>query len=140
MSFESPLGEPSTGTSASKLVPEEAVEAAVNALRTREWAGPGAPWSAHTAHNFAGDCAVCAGDVRAIVGTALEAAAPVLAAQVRREAAEQIAHALGSKAARALHEAKEFSTVEDLAKSLVTRAGALSAAAEIAREIGEARA
>jgi hypothetical protein len=69
-------------------LPEEAVQAAAEALLLKEWK-PDTPWSIHKKHRFDSDCAVCGEDLPAIVAVALEAAAPVLAAQVRREAAEE---------------------------------------------------
>lgn len=75
-------------------LPAAAVQAAAEAVRMHEWV-EGSPWSIHAIHNFSGECAVCSGDINAIMAVALEAASPILAAQERaderRKVAEQIA-------------------------------------------------
>lgn len=64
----------------------EAAPAAVEALQSKRWRED-APWSAHASHRYDSDCAVCGGDVPEIVAAVLEAAAPILAEQFRRDAA-----------------------------------------------------
>ena len=59
-------------------VPPEVVEAATHAVRAHEWST--GPWSAHARHSYDAECAVCQGDVEAI----LAVAAPILAGAGRR--------------------------------------------------------
>jgi hypothetical protein len=59
-------------------LPEGAVQAAARALVTHQWAGT--PWSAHEAHQYDSGCAVCQGDVPAIVA----AVAPFIAEHIAR--------------------------------------------------------
>lgn len=65
------------------LIPAEAVQAAAEALAAHPWNSY--PHAAHGEHNFDVGCLVCQADLGPISRVALEAAAPVLAAQVRRE-------------------------------------------------------
>jgi hypothetical protein len=67
-------------------IPEEAVQAAADALN-----------NAHGQHEYAGACPVCCSDDETVIRIALEAAAPVLVAQVRRETAAQIAAAIEAR-------------------------------------------
>ncbi|MGI5274724.1 hypothetical protein ACQEUU_37205 [Nonomuraea sp. CA-218870] len=60
-------------------------------------------------------------------------------ADERRKVAEEIAAALEEKAAKVRDEALAFSEVRGISETLLTRSGALTNAAVIAREIGEAR-
>lgn len=71
-------------------LPDAAVEAAARAVASHPW--DTTPRSAHRDHAADAGCAVCRGDVPALVAVALKAAAPLIAEQARREAAEQIAH------------------------------------------------
>ncbi|GII87092.1 hypothetical protein Ssi03_50820 [Sphaerisporangium siamense] len=65
-------------------IPPHAVQAAVRAVLGHPW-GSG-PWTAHGAHERGRDaeCAVCRGDVEAILAVALQAAAPLLAEHIAR--------------------------------------------------------
>src|ERR1043166_4986611 len=69
-------------------LPEEAVQAAVEALGARPWNSY--PRAAHREHNFDSACAVCRGDVEPIARVILEAAAPILAAQEHAAAVAEI--------------------------------------------------
>lgn len=74
------------------MTPDAAAEAAVRAVASHPW--DTTPRSAHQDHVYDAECAVCQGDVPALVAVAVKAAAPLIAAQARREAAEQIAAAI----------------------------------------------
>lgn len=58
----------------------DALQAATRAVLDHQWAS--AAWSAHSAHRYDAECAVCQGDVAAI----LAVAAPILVGQERRDA------------------------------------------------------
>ncbi|MGW4422568.1 hypothetical protein [Streptosporangium sp. NPDC004631] len=68
-------------------LPDAAVEAAAIAVASHPW--DTTPRSAHQDHVHDAGCAVCQGDVPAIVAVALKAAAPLIAAQARRDVAER---------------------------------------------------
>lgn len=110
-SFETPLSLPSTVSADSKPsmpdIPQEAVQAAARAMVT-------------IYQGYQADGVTSADEEAA--RAALEAAAPVLAAQVRRETAEQIA--------REIESATPFHW---------TRSQARAWAARAARQIGESR-
>lgn len=64
-------------------IPEEAIQAAAEAVRMKEWR-PDAPWSVHAVHSYSGECAVCSGDIKAIMTVGLEAALPHLESKIGR--------------------------------------------------------
>jgi hypothetical protein len=64
-------------------VPQEAIRAAAEAVSGKRWRG-GPRWAAHASHQFDGGCAVCQGDVEAIVAVAVEAAGPLIAEHIAR--------------------------------------------------------
>ena len=70
-------------------IPEGALQAAVEALSAHPWNSY--PHAAHRDHTFDSACMVCQADLEPIARVILEAAAPILAAQVRRQVAEEIA-------------------------------------------------
>ncbi len=55
-----------------------AIDAAVEAVSRHEW-NPSAPWSSHAGHNYNASCAVCRGDIPAMIAVA----APVLLGDMR---------------------------------------------------------
>lgn len=67
-------------------LPDAAVEAAARAVASHPW--DTTPRSAHQDHAADAGCAVCRGDVPALVAVALKAAAPLIAEEAGRALAE----------------------------------------------------
>lgn len=64
----------------------EVPQAAVDAVLSHRWGASNLPPDAHAKHNYYGGCAVCRGDVPAV----LAVAAPHIAATALRQAADEL--------------------------------------------------
>lgn len=123
--FESPLGEPSTGSPASKVIPEEAIDALARTLYDYE---------------DTDDDEITWEGYRPDAKDMLEQLVPILAAQVRRETAERIHDRLEAFAKDCYEQSVAAHTKGD--HTTGTREGircvAFARASGVARQIGEA--